>query len=122
MGVKQPVYIRDNVYAAGAGAYEGERDRLVLDDADVRVAVVEDGDEVYLETRLPEAFDKARIGLVTGKDLERVRFVDAEFEEPDGSPAGLDTDLLGVPKTAEQTYPAGPIASLASGSSRTRLW
>ena len=119
--VKQPVYIRDNVYAAGAGAYEAERDPLVLDDADV-VAVVDEGDEVYLETQLPEAFDTARIGLITGSDLERVRFVDAEFEEPDGSPARLDTDLVGARKTGGQTYPAGPIATLASGSSRTRVW
>jgi hypothetical protein len=121
-GVAQPVYIRDNVYAAGATGYEAEQDGLVLDDADVKVAVVDDGDSVYLETQLPAAFDEARIGLITGTDLERVRFVDAEFEEPDGSPARLDTDLLGVRKTGEQTYAAGPIATLASGSSRTRVW
>ena len=59
MGVKQPVYIRDNVYALGAGAFEAEYDPLVLADADVSVAVVDEGDEVYLETQLPEAFDTA---------------------------------------------------------------
>ena len=91
-------------------------------DGDVRVAVVDEGDEVYLETQLPAAFDEARIGLVTGSDLERVRFVDAEFEEPDGSPARLDTDLVGAHKTGGQTYPAGPLAALASGSTRTRVW
>ena len=48
--------------------------------------------------------------------------MDADFEEPDGSPARLDTDLVGVRKTGEQTYPAGPVAALASGSSRTRVW
>src|SRR4051812_9301758 len=69
-GVKQPVYIRDNVYAAGAQPYEAEENGLVLDDAEV--AVVEDGEHVYLETRLPETFGQARVGLVS--DLERVRF------------------------------------------------
>ena len=118
--VKQAVWIRDNVYAAGTGVYEGERDRIVLDD--VTVAVVEEGDEVYLETQLPAAFDEARTGAITGSDLERVRFVDAEFEEPDGSPARLDSDLVGTPKTGGQTYAAGPLATLASGSSRTRVW
>ena len=121
MGVKQPVWIRDNVYATGAGSYEAEHDPLVLDDA-TTVAVVDEGDEVYLETELPEAFDQARIGLITGRDLERVRFVDAEFEERDGSPARLDTDLVGDRKTDGRTYAAGPIAALASGSSRTRVW
>ncbi len=119
-GARQPAYIRDNVYAAGAGAYDAERDGHVLDDA--QVAVVEDGDEVYLETQLPQAFDAARVGLITGGDLERVRFVDAEFEEPDGSPARLDTDLVGNRKTGGQTYAAGPLTTLASGSARTRVW
>ncbi len=33
LGVKQPAYIRENVYAAGAHAFEGERDPLPLDEA-----------------------------------------------------------------------------------------
>jgi hypothetical protein len=88
----------------------------------VRVAVVDEGSEVYLEIQLPEAFDQARVGLITGRDLERVRFVDAEFEEADGSPASVDTDLVGDRKTHGRSYAAGPIATLASGSSRTRVW
>jgi hypothetical protein len=118
--VKQAVWIRDNVYATGARAYEAEADPLVLDAA--KVAVVEEGDEVYLETELPEAFDQARSGLISGSDLERVRFVDAEFEEPDGAPARLDRDLVGRSKTEGQSYPAGPLAALAAGSARTRVW
>ena len=120
--VKQPVYIRDNVYAAGAGPYEAEQDaarprrRRDASPSSTRAT------RSTSRRELPEAFDEARVGLVTGSDLERVRFVDAEFEEPDGSPAGLDTDLVGVRKTGGQAYPAGPIAALASGSSRTRVW
>jgi hypothetical protein len=121
-GVKQPVYIHDNVYALGAGPYDAEQDALVLAAPDVSIAVVDEGDEVYLQTQLPEAFDQARIGLITGSDLERVRFVDADFEERDGSPARLDTDLIGTRKTGDRTYAAGPIATLAPGSSRIRVW
>jgi hypothetical protein len=120
MGVKQPVYIRHNVYGAGAAPYEDEHEPLVLED--VEVAVVDDGEQVYLETRLPNAFDDARVPLVTGRDLERVRFVDAEFEEGDGSPARPDTDLPGAHKSDGRTYPAGPVSTLASGASRTRVW
>jgi hypothetical protein len=119
-GVAQAVWIRDNVYVAGARAYEAEPDPVVLGDA--TVAVVDEGEQVYLETQLPEAFDAARVSLVSGGDLERVRFVDAEFEEPDGSPASLDRDLVGDRKSAEQPHPPGPLAALASGSSRTRVW
>ena len=118
--VKQPVYIRDNVYAAGAEPYEAERNAVVLEAAAARV--VDEGDAVHLETELPPGFDEARVGLVTAADLERVRFVDADFEERDGSPARLDTDLVGAGKTEDGVYPAGPIAALASGSSRVHVW
>jgi hypothetical protein len=120
--VPQPVYIRDNVYAPGADPFEAEQGAVVLSNADVRVTVVDEGDEVYLETDLPEAFDAARVPVITGRDLERVRFVDAEFEERDGSPAVLDIDLVGSRKTDERGHPAGPLAALESGVSRTRVW
>jgi hypothetical protein len=121
-GVPQSVYIRDNIYAAEANAYEAEQGAVDLGDADVRMTVVDEGDNVYLETQLPEAFDAARVPVITGRDLERVRFVNAEFEERDGSPAVMDIDLAGSRKTDERPHPAGPLAALKSGVSRTRVW
>jgi hypothetical protein len=59
---------------------------------------------------------------VTGADLPRVRFADADFEEPDGSPVIAGTDLLGERKEPGHGYPAGPIASLGPGPSRIRVW
>ena len=122
MGVKQPVHIRDNVYAGGARPFEAEKGATVLTGTDVVATVVDEGAEVYLESRLPAEFDNVRLGIITGSDLERVRFVDAEFEERDGSPAVLATDLVGIDKTSHGSYPAGPITALASGVARTRVW
>ena len=121
IGVPQAVYIRQNVYAAGATPYAQEDSPVVLE-GDASVTVVDEGDAVYLETTLPEDFDAARLAVVTGADLERVRFVDAEFEERDGSPAVVDVDLVGERKTPGETYPAFPVASVGSGSSRVRVW
>ena len=110
--VLQPVYIRDNVYASGAEAFEAETGATVLTDGDVTATVVDEGAEVYLECRLPAAYDDVRVTTVSGADLERVRFVDAEFEEPDGAPAVLAADLVGAVKTPSGSYPAGPISAL----------
>ncbi len=121
-GVKQPVYLHDNVYAAGAKPFEAEKGAIVLTGSDVAATVVDEGVEVYLETRLPAAFDNARLRTVTGSDLEPVRFVDADFEERDGTPAVLATDLVGLEKNDQETYPAGPLGSLSSGDSRIRVW
>lgn len=121
LGVKQPAYLRDNVYASGASAFSGETSALTLT-GDVSFEVADEGDEVYLETRLPEDFGRARLGVVAGADLPRVRLADADFEERDGSPVVIDTDLLGERKIAGRDYPAGPIGSLGPGLSRIRVW
>ena len=122
MNVKQPVYIRDNVYIGGAEPFEAEEGALVLDDDDVSVRVVVEGGQVYLDTQLPEGFDKSATSVPAGKDLPPVRFVDADFEDPDGTPAAFDTDLIGESKNHRRSYPAGPIATLQAGSQRTRVW
>jgi len=118
--VKQPVYARGNVYAAGAAPFAGETDALVLAAATASVVVEDDG--VYLETKLPAEFDRAGLEPVTGRDLERVRIADADFEQPDGTPAVMDVDLTGEHKQSGQQSAAGPIADLTAGSRRTQVW
>jgi hypothetical protein len=94
----------------------------VLNNDDVTVQVADEGGQVHLETQLPTAFNNAATGVITGADLQPVRFVDADFEDPDGTVATLDTDLIGERKNPSQTYPAGPIATLRAGDRRTRIW
>ena len=120
LGVQQPVYARGNVYASGATPFAGEDTPVVLSTAAVSIAV--EGDACYLVTELPEGFDHARLDPVTGRDLPRVRFTDADFEEPDGTPAVLDVDLTGEPKRPGERFVAGPVAGLTSGTNRTRIW
>jgi hypothetical protein len=91
-------------------------------DGEVSVEVLEEGDAVYLQTQLPEDFDRARVGVVTGADLGRVRFVDADYEQRDGTPVVIDTDLIGERKEHGRRYPAGPIGALAPGTARVRVW
>jgi len=119
--VKQPVYIWSNAYAGNAAAYEGEVDSTLLE-GPVSAKVIDEGDEVYLDFDLPAEFEKATVGVVTGHDLKRVRFVDAEFEELDGTSIVLDVDLAGSPKVAGESYPVGPLRSLTAGRARIRIW
>ena len=118
LGLTQPVYAWGNVYAGGARPFTGESGPVLLDSA--RVSVVDEGDEVYLETDLPAAFGQARHAVVTGADLPRVRFADADFEEHDGTPVVVDVDLTGEPRANGAS--AGPIATLGAGPSRQRVW
>lgn len=121
LGQLQPAYLARNAYLAGAAGREGEDAALVLEGA-ASIAVVEEGDAVYLETSLPEGFDDARHPAAHAGELPRVRFADADFEERDGSPVRLDVDLLGESVPSGTAVAAGPIAGLGTGSSRIRVW
>jgi hypothetical protein len=88
----------------------------------VTITISDNGDSLYLDAVLPSDFDIARVGLVTGADLEAVRFAAAEFEERDGSPVIAGTDLTGAPKKPDDSYARGPIGDLRSGTTRTRIW
>ncbi|MEU7570466.1 right-handed parallel beta-helix repeat-containing protein [Micromonospora sp. NPDC049240] len=120
LDVKQPVYARANAYTAGARPFEGEREPWVLGAA--TATVVDEDDALWLVTDLPETFDEARVGVVTGRELARVRCADAEFEEVDGSPAVMDIDLSGAPRQPGRDGAVGPLARLRSGPRRTRLF
>jgi Right handed beta helix region len=120
LDVKQPVYAHSNVYASGAAPFAGEDDALVLPAGTVSVVV--EGAAVYLQTNLPVEFDRVSLEPVTGRDLERVRFADANFEEPDGTPVVMNVDVIGEQKLPGRRSAAGPIANLTSGDCRTQVW
>ena len=86
------------------------------------VRIVDEGDEVHLEAELPESFESLRVGVVTAADLPRVRFVDADFEERDGSPVSVDVDVLGERKARTASYVAGPLGALTAGATTTKVW
>ncbi|GAB2471601.1 right-handed parallel beta-helix repeat-containing protein [Xylanimonas ulmi] len=115
---RQGVYIHDNTYANGARPFAGEVGARVVSEP-VTVTVLEREDGLWLETDIPDAVAAGVVGLVTAADLPRVRFPDADFEDPDGSAAAADRDLVGAPKAAGARYPAGPLAHLPAG--RTRI-
>lgn len=119
-GVAQAVYVHDNVYAGDARPFAGEERATVLD-GPASVEVVADGDARYLEVTLPDGFDDARVAPVGGRDLPAVRFVGAEFEELDGTPLVATTDLVGATKDTATRHPAGPLADLSGGTTRTRV-
>ncbi|WP_022916207.1 right-handed parallel beta-helix repeat-containing protein [Ruania albidiflava] len=120
-GHHQPAYIHHNAYANGARAYQHEQHPNLTGDQ-VRVAVVDEGTEVYLEMTVPKVLVGAAVGVVSTEHLPRVRLADADFETVDGAPLVLDTDLVGNAKHPGTGYPVGPLAALPAGRSRTRVW
>ncbi len=121
MGRTRPVYVRNNAYVADALPRPGEEGAVVLS-GDASVAVTVDGGSGYLEITLPAGIDASAAPITSGTDLGFAWLPDADFEERDGTPARIDLDLAGATKNADDAYPAGPLAGLASGTERIQLW
>ncbi|WP_081985615.1 right-handed parallel beta-helix repeat-containing protein, partial [Meiothermus ruber] len=118
--VEQPVYINKNAYFNGAEPFEKEKDNLVKKDFDPKLAIIDEGDEVYLSLQLPDEFENIVGDIHSTKTLERVRIVDAEYESPDGKELVLDTDYLDAKKPENSSI--GPIALLKKGNNYIKVW
>ena len=94
--VPQPVYVGGNAYYGQAKGFRAERDGLNAPGFDVRAKVVLEGERAYLEITLPEKPLSIENGYVSTADLGMPRVTEELFENPDGSPIVLDTDLTGV--------------------------
>jgi len=118
--VEQPVYINNNAYFNGAEAFERENVNLVDHDFDPELSIVDLGNEGFLSIVLPESFENISGDVHSTATLPRVRIVDAEFENPDGSVLLLDSDFLDTERP--ETSPLGPISLLKKGKNYIKLW
>ncbi|WP_312096150.1 right-handed parallel beta-helix repeat-containing protein [Niallia sp.] len=118
--VEQPVYINRNTYLNGAEPFEREEERLVEDTFNPNLSIVEEGAEVYLSVKLPENFENILGEVQTTQTLERVRIVDANFENPDGSEVAVNTDYLGEKRQEKSAL--GPISTLKKGKNYVKVW
>jgi len=117
--MEQPAYILENVYLEGAKPYAREWKKLVADDFVTGYKIIKGEDYVSLEIDLPEGFTGFTAEMRDTSNLERVRIVDADFENPDGSELKFDTDFF--EEKWEHQSPAGPLASLKAGHNSVKL-
>ncbi len=117
--VKQPAYIRGNVYLNGAKPFEGEAGCLVSGES-AGVTIDRRADGVYLEIALPAAMFGLEGEVVTSGLLGMTRISEGRFEAPDGSDIKIDTDLVG--EAFAGTVLAGPLQRLHAGKNRVKIW
>lgn len=118
--VEQPMFINNNAYLNGAEPFERENVKLVEESFDPDFFIVDQGDEGFLSIDLPESFVNFLGEVHSTETLPRVRIVDAEFENPDGSNIILDTDFLDKKKEHKSTL--GPLTLLNKGKNYIKVW
>lgn len=118
--VEQPMFINNNAYLNGAEPFERENVKLVEESFGPDFFIVDQGDEGFLSIDLPESFVNFLGEVHSTETLPRVRIVDAEFENPDGSNIILDTDFLDKKKEHKSTL--GPLTLLNKGKNYIKVW
>ncbi|MEK4105899.1 right-handed parallel beta-helix repeat-containing protein [Paenibacillus sp. FSL R10-2791] len=117
---EQPMFINNNAYLNGAEPFERENVKLVEESFGPDFFIVDQGDEGFLSIDLPESFVNFLGEVHSTETLPRVRIVDAEFENPDGSNIILDTDFLDNKKENKSTL--GPLTLLNKGKNYIKVW
>ncbi len=115
---KQPVFTAHNYYGDGVPPYERDRTSVKTRLA-TNARVYEEDGNVYLEMTLDESFATLLPEIVDTKRLDMPRITEAPYENPDGTPITVDTDLLGNKRGSHPT--AGPIEDLGTGHVKVLL-
>lgn len=117
--IRQPAYIRGNVYLNGADRFAQEKVFLESDN-DPAVRVTEDCGKVWLEIELPEGNWRHGTETVSSETLGTVRIVGQRFEQPDGTSLRLDQDIAGAQRDAAPS--AGPVENIRTGTNKILVW
>ncbi|MCM1025461.1 MAG: right-handed parallel beta-helix repeat-containing protein [Roseburia sp.] len=117
--IKQPVYIRSNVYLRGAESFDREEGAVCLPEWDPEVSVESCGQEVFLNITLPEEVFGMDTVSVTTELLGAPRITECQYENPDGSPIAIDRDLTGGERGGRPL--PGPLQGLKPGRNRVSL-
>ncbi len=90
-----PVWVNGNAYFNGAKAWKNEKDKLVDDQNQVSVELVEEEGKYYLRTNVYDVMKAFKVGIIDSDLLGCAFEPEQRFENPDGTSILFDTDYLG---------------------------
>lgn len=90
-----PVWSEGNVYLAGATAYKNEKNKLVNENCDVKIDIVEENGSMKLKTNIYDLLGDFNVPMITTDTLGEAFEPEQRFENPDGSDIIFNTDYAG---------------------------
>ncbi len=117
-GIPHAVWIGDNVYSGHARPFRAEKGATSV--GGLSAGVLEEDGRWILKLTVPPGALNAVCRPVDGARLGTPRLTEEPYEEPDGSPCDLSTDLTGAKRTG-RLFP-GPLAKLAAGEMKVVVW
>lgn len=118
--IKEAVYINNNVYLKDAPAFNREQNKLEsAHDPKLKVYRDEQGLQVELDVIQP-MLDLTFAALDTAA-LGETRLSACSFENPDGTPLIVDTDLRDQIRNCAACH-VGPLEGLTEGHNKIKIW
>ena len=118
--IKDPVYINHNVYLKGAEAFAAEK-HMVLSTVDPKLKVYRDVYGLQVELDVPQEMLDLTFKAIDTVALGETRLSACAYENHDGSPLVVDTDLKDEPRSLMATH-VGPFEKLTVGHNKIKLW
>ena len=118
---ERPTQAAGNVYFREAKPYTGEKSPTLLPEVDPALALVEEGEQVFLRIDVSPEWRKAETVPVTGEFLGKTAVARLPYENRDGSPVTVVEDYLGHRREATRPWP-GPFEALGDGRVRLKVW
>lgn len=117
---ERPSRFGGNLYLNGAepGANESTG---VMQDIDPKISLREEGDSVFLEMTIGDAWRKPTTQPVTTELLGRAAVPDLPYVNADGSQMKVDIDYLGKPRDESRPSP-GPFEKPGEGERKLKVW
>jgi hypothetical protein len=116
--VAQPVWVEQNAYSGAARAFREKKEPIFTQNMDVSIRA--QGDEWIVTLNVPEEVSGADCRLVNTERLGTPRISEGRYEQPDGTPIELTSDIIGK-RRGEHIIP-GPFARLSSGINEISVW
>ena len=112
-----PVWIEDNVVTSESEITLHHKNATFAPDFSVQIK--EKDGRFYLELNVPQNVANKRCSVVNTARLGAPVYTEEPFENPDGSPIEISSDILGENRT--EIF-AGPFATLKEGKQEILIW
>ena len=118
--INDPVYIDHNVYLKDAPVYESEQ-HFVKSAHDPKLKVYRNEQGLMVDFDATAEMLGLTFEAITTKALGETRLSECAFENHDGSPLTIDTDLVDSARPVDKVC-VGPLQNLKVGANTIKIW
>ncbi len=116
--VKQPIFIKQNIYVGGVKGTKDEINAKELKD-DISLKIFEKGRDLWISFNILDDIKSLKNQVLTTQNFEPTHISGAAFEDEEGKSISFDRDIIG--HQLKERFP-GPLGKLVKGKNLLKIW